>query len=204
MPTHGFGIIGCGMIAEYHARAIAEIPGARVAAAYSRSPANGAKIADLATGDCPVYDDLDALLAHPRPGRRLHLHPQRRPPGAGAGGGAGGQACGGREAAGSDFGPLRRDHRRLRRRGRPPRGDLPVAVQPGERGAEGGRGRGAVREADVGQHLCKMVAVAGVLRLRRLAGHPGPRRRRDLDESGDPQRRPAAMADGGGWRASRP
>ena len=60
---HGFGIIGCGMIAEYHARAIGEIEGARVVAAFSRSEKNGAKIAALAGGDCPVYDDLDALLA---------------------------------------------------------------------------------------------------------------------------------------------
>ena len=65
MATHGFGIVGCGMIAEYHARAIGEIPGARVAAAYSRRPENGAKIAGLAGGDCPVFDDLDAMLAHP-------------------------------------------------------------------------------------------------------------------------------------------
>ena len=47
MPKHGFGIIGCGMIAEFHARAIAEIPGARLVAAFSRSEANGAKVAAL-------------------------------------------------------------------------------------------------------------------------------------------------------------
>src|SRR2546425_279392 len=33
MAKHGFGLIGCGMIAEFHARAIAEIPDARVLAA---------------------------------------------------------------------------------------------------------------------------------------------------------------------------
>jgi len=65
MATHGFGIIGCGMIAEYHARAIAEIPGSRLVAAFSRSAANGAKVAGLAGGECRVYDDLDAMLAHP-------------------------------------------------------------------------------------------------------------------------------------------
>ena len=43
MKEHGFGIIGCGMIAEFHTRAINEIPTARVVAAWSRSPANGAK-----------------------------------------------------------------------------------------------------------------------------------------------------------------
>jgi predicted dehydrogenase len=65
MAEHGFGIVGCGMIAEYHTRAINEIPGARVVAAYSRSEANGAKIAKLAEGGCRVLDDLDAMLALP-------------------------------------------------------------------------------------------------------------------------------------------
>ncbi len=36
----GFAIIGCGMIARFHARALAEIPEARVAALVSRTPAN--------------------------------------------------------------------------------------------------------------------------------------------------------------------
>lgn len=67
MATHGFGIVGCGMIAEFHTRAINEIPGARVVAAFSRSEANGAKIALLAAekGRCGVFHDLDALLAEP-------------------------------------------------------------------------------------------------------------------------------------------
>ena len=61
---HSFGLVGCGMIAEYHARAIGEIPGASVAAAYSRNPSNAQKIAAIAPG-CAVYDDLDRMLAHP-------------------------------------------------------------------------------------------------------------------------------------------
>jgi predicted dehydrogenase len=65
VPQHGFGIVGCGMIAEFHARAIAEIPGAQLVAVFSRSPANGAKIASLSLGECPIYDDLDAMLDHP-------------------------------------------------------------------------------------------------------------------------------------------
>ena len=64
-PQHGFGIIGCGMIAEFHTRAINEIAGARVVAAWSRNPANGAKIAGLAEGGAAVFDDLDAMLADP-------------------------------------------------------------------------------------------------------------------------------------------
>ena len=64
---HGFAIVGCGMIAEYHTRAINEIDGARVVAAFSRNPANGAKIAGLAApkGECTIHDDLDAMLARP-------------------------------------------------------------------------------------------------------------------------------------------
>jgi predicted dehydrogenase len=64
MKTHGFGIVGCGMIAEYHTRAISEIDGARVVAAYSRNKANAAKIADLGRvkGEVAVYDDLQAML----------------------------------------------------------------------------------------------------------------------------------------------
>ncbi len=65
MKQHGFGIVGCGMIAEFHTRAINEIAGARVVGATSRNPANGAKIARLADGGCEVYGDLEALLAAP-------------------------------------------------------------------------------------------------------------------------------------------
>ena len=32
----GFGIVGCGMIANFHARAIADIRGAKLVGAYSR------------------------------------------------------------------------------------------------------------------------------------------------------------------------
>ncbi len=53
------------MIAEFHTRAINEIKNARVVAAYSRSAANGQKIAGMATGACRLYDDLDAMLADP-------------------------------------------------------------------------------------------------------------------------------------------
>ncbi len=65
MKQHGFGIVGCGMIAEFHTRAINEIAGARVVGAMSRNPAGGAKIAGLANGGCKVFGDLDALLAAP-------------------------------------------------------------------------------------------------------------------------------------------
>lgn len=66
MAGHGFGIVGCGMIAEFHARAIAEIPGARLAAVMSRSEANGSRIAALAKGGpCPIDPTIEAMLARP-------------------------------------------------------------------------------------------------------------------------------------------
>ncbi|MFH0964673.1 MAG: Gfo/Idh/MocA family oxidoreductase [Planctomycetota bacterium] len=46
MKKFGFGIIGCGMIADFHARAIAEIPNARLVAACSRSRENAQKVAE--------------------------------------------------------------------------------------------------------------------------------------------------------------
>lgn len=58
----GFGIIGCGMIAKFHARAIADA-GAKLVACYNRSPGPAAALA--AETGCRAYTDLDALLADP-------------------------------------------------------------------------------------------------------------------------------------------
>lgn len=65
MAQHGFGIIGCGMIAEFHTQAINDIENARVVAAYSRSRQNAEKIVGMAGHSCTIYDDLDKMLAHP-------------------------------------------------------------------------------------------------------------------------------------------
>jgi UDP-N-acetyl-2-amino-2-deoxyglucuronate dehydrogenase len=65
MSDHAFGIVGCGMIAEFHTRAIAEIPGARVAAVFDTVKDRADRIAELAGGGCQTYSDLDAMLAHP-------------------------------------------------------------------------------------------------------------------------------------------
>ena len=59
----GFGIIGCGMIAHFHARAIGDIRGAKLVACYDTIPAAADKLAE-ATG-CKAYHDLDAMLADP-------------------------------------------------------------------------------------------------------------------------------------------
>lgn len=65
MAQHGFGVVGCGMIAEFHTNAINDLENAQVVAAFSRSRGNAEKIAGMAGGDCAIYDDLSAMLAHP-------------------------------------------------------------------------------------------------------------------------------------------
>ena len=60
MREYGFGIIGCGMISERHAAAIADLPNARLVAAVSRSEANREKT--RARYGCQAYPDVDALL----------------------------------------------------------------------------------------------------------------------------------------------
>jgi len=67
MPNSlGFAIIGCGMIARFHARAIQEIPGARVAALVSRTRDNAAKLlAETGIPPCPVFPTIEEALAAP-------------------------------------------------------------------------------------------------------------------------------------------
>ncbi len=57
----GFGIIGCGMIAEFHARAIDDVDGAELAACYDTVPAAADRLAEK-TG-CRAYHDLGQMLA---------------------------------------------------------------------------------------------------------------------------------------------
>ena len=57
----GFGIIGCGMIANFHAKAIADIPGARLAACFDTFPASSDRLASE-TG-CRAYRELGEMLA---------------------------------------------------------------------------------------------------------------------------------------------
>jgi UDP-N-acetyl-2-amino-2-deoxyglucuronate dehydrogenase len=67
MPDQlGFAIVGCGMIARFHARAIAEIPGAKVAALVSRTPANAHKLLDETnTPACPVFTSVEQAVRAP-------------------------------------------------------------------------------------------------------------------------------------------
>ncbi len=60
----GFGIVGCGMISNFHAKAIADLRGARLVACFDMFPAAADQLA-AATG-CTAYHDLRAMLADPQ------------------------------------------------------------------------------------------------------------------------------------------
>ena len=61
---HGFGVIGCGMIANFHARAIADVRGAKLVACYDAVAASADRLA--ASTGCRAYHRLDEMLADPR------------------------------------------------------------------------------------------------------------------------------------------
>jgi predicted dehydrogenase len=59
----GFAIVGCGMIARFHARALQDIPGARLVALVSRTPANAQKVMDSVGVSCEIHTELQPVLA---------------------------------------------------------------------------------------------------------------------------------------------
>src|SRR3954465_12949297 len=62
--THGFAIVGCGMISSFHAKAIADVRGAKLVACYdTREPAAEKFAAEYR---CKAYTDFDAMLAEPK------------------------------------------------------------------------------------------------------------------------------------------
>lgn len=61
----GCAIVGCGMIARFHARALAEVPGARVLALVSRNLANARALADTLSPPFDTYTSLEPVLARP-------------------------------------------------------------------------------------------------------------------------------------------
>jgi len=62
----GFAIVGCGMIARFHARALAAIPGTRVAALVSRSGRGAAELlAETGLPACPIVANLEEALTLP-------------------------------------------------------------------------------------------------------------------------------------------
>jgi UDP-N-acetyl-2-amino-2-deoxyglucuronate dehydrogenase len=56
----GWGIVGCGMIAKFHAKAIGAMRGSRLVGCYSRDPEKGASFAKEFGGT--PYSDLAAML----------------------------------------------------------------------------------------------------------------------------------------------
>ncbi len=61
----GAALVGCGMIARFHARALAEVPGVELRALVSRSRAGAQKLADELGAPLGLYTDLAAALARP-------------------------------------------------------------------------------------------------------------------------------------------
>lgn len=61
---HGIGIIGCGMIARFHAKAIADVRGAKLIGCYDALPAAAERLA--AETGCQAHARLDSLLADDR------------------------------------------------------------------------------------------------------------------------------------------
>jgi len=59
----GCCIVGCGMIARFHVRALSDVPGTRLAALVTRNPASAEKlIADTGSESVPVYTELSQAL----------------------------------------------------------------------------------------------------------------------------------------------
>lgn len=61
--AYGFGVIGCGLIADFHAKAIADVDAAELVACFDNRPQAADRLAQ-STG-CKAYHDLDAMLADP-------------------------------------------------------------------------------------------------------------------------------------------
>ncbi|MFN3192138.1 MAG: Gfo/Idh/MocA family protein [Aureliella sp.] len=59
----GFGIVGCGMIANFHCKAIADIEGAELIGCFNRTPEKANQLAAEFGGT--AYAELDELLANP-------------------------------------------------------------------------------------------------------------------------------------------
>ena len=61
--SFGFGVIGCGMIANFHAKAIADLENGRLAACFDMFPQSADKFANA--NSCKAYHDLSEMLADP-------------------------------------------------------------------------------------------------------------------------------------------
>ncbi len=56
----GFGIVGCGMISNFHVKALAEVRGARLVGCFDQVPAAAARLAD--SSGCRPYESLTEML----------------------------------------------------------------------------------------------------------------------------------------------
>ena len=63
MKTYGFGIIGCGMISDFHSAAIAELDHGKLVAVSSRNEDNARRVGDLYNVDS--YPDYNEMLKRP-------------------------------------------------------------------------------------------------------------------------------------------
>jgi UDP-N-acetyl-2-amino-2-deoxyglucuronate dehydrogenase len=61
--AYGFGIVGCGMISSFHARAIADVRGAKLVACFDTRAESAERFA--AANQCKAYTKLDEMLADP-------------------------------------------------------------------------------------------------------------------------------------------
>src|SRR4029450_1761283 len=59
----GVAIVGCGMIARFHARALQEVPGTRLLGLVSRSAANALKLNEASNPPANTSPSLDPVLA---------------------------------------------------------------------------------------------------------------------------------------------
>ncbi len=64
MSNVGFGIVGCGMIASFHAEAIKRLKGTKLVACFDHKIANANAFADRNPG-ATAYADMDQMLANP-------------------------------------------------------------------------------------------------------------------------------------------
>src|SRR5437763_908489 len=60
---HGVALVGCGMIAHFHARALKEVPGTAIKALVSRSGSKAEGLAASTGITCDVYPELAPVLA---------------------------------------------------------------------------------------------------------------------------------------------
>jgi UDP-N-acetyl-2-amino-2-deoxyglucuronate dehydrogenase len=60
----GFGIVGCGMVSDFHALAIEAMKGGHLECVFSRNRLNAERIAEKF--DCTAYTDYPSFLAHPK------------------------------------------------------------------------------------------------------------------------------------------